>query len=108
MRTGSRVVITLATLLLIFLCSSELSAQVETAALSGRVTDQTSAVLVGAQVEIKNTETGITTTVNTNEDGIYVAPSLKPGSYLMSVNKQGFRTVSVTGLMLNVPDTLVR
>lgn len=83
-------------------------AQVETASLSGRVTDQTGAIVIGARVEIRNTETGIVSLVETNNDGIYSAPSLKPGSYVMTVDKLGFRAVSVTGLTLNVQENLVR
>src|ERR1035441_2164097 len=79
-------------------------AQVETASLSGRVTDQTGAIVIGARVEIRNTETGIVSLVETNNDGIYSAPSLKPGSYVMTVDKLGFRAVSVTGLTLNVQE----
>jgi hypothetical protein len=84
------------------------SAQIETASVSGRVTDQSGAVLDDAQVDIKNTLTGIATQVKTNADGIYAVPSLQPGSYLMNVSKVGFRSVSVTGLTLNVQDNLVR
>jgi Carboxypeptidase regulatory-like domain/TonB dependent receptor len=107
-KSHSRAVFLLVAAVLMLGWGVEASAQVETAALSGRVTDQSSAVVTGAQVEIRNTETGISTTVETNGDGIYEAPSLKPGSYLMNVNKQGFRTVSVTGLILNVQDNQVR
>ena len=84
------------------------TAQIDTGAVSGRVTDQTNAVVGDAQVQIKNTEAGIATTVKTNGDGIYVFPSLKPGSYVMSVSKEGFSAVSVTGLTLSVQDSLVR
>ncbi len=84
------------------------SAQNDTASLSGRVTDPTNAVVPDAVVEIKNTETGSTTTVRTNSDGIYAVPSLKPGNYLLNVSHQGFRSVSVTGMTLSVQDSLVR
>ena len=84
------------------------TAQIDTGAVSGRVTDQTNAVVGDAQVQIRNTEAGIATTVKTNGDGIYVFPSLKPGSYVMSVSKEGFSAVSVTGLTLSVQDSLVR
>ena len=84
------------------------AAQNDTASLSGRVTDPTGAVLPNAVVAITNTETGDAITRETNSDGIYIFSSLKPGSYLMNVNEQGFRSVSVTGMRLNVQDSLVR
>jgi Carboxypeptidase regulatory-like domain/TonB dependent receptor len=84
------------------------AAQTESGAVSGHVTDQSNAVVPDAQIEVRNTETGAVTSSRTNVDGIYVIPSLKPGNYLMTVNKVGFRSVSVTGMTLNVQDNLVR
>ena len=83
-------------------------AQTERASVSGRVTDQHNAAVPGAEVHIRNTDTNIVTAVNTNDEGIYVIPSLNPGNYVMNISKQGFRTVSVTGVTLNVQDNLSR
>jgi hypothetical protein len=82
--------------------------QTEKASVSGRVTDQTNAVMPDVEVEIKNTDTGIVASVRTNDQGIYLLPSLAPGNYVMAVRKQGFRTVSVMGLTLYVQDSLSR
>jgi len=83
-------------------------AQTEKASMSGRVTDQSSAALPDAQVQLRNTETNIVTSAKTNGEGIYVIPSLNPGNYVMRVNKDGFRAVSVTGVTLNVQENLSR
>src|ERR1700745_985502 len=83
-------------------------AQTEKASVSGRVTDQSNAVMPEAQVQIRNTETNIVTSAKTNGEGIYVVSSLNPGSYLMSVSKEGFRAVTVTGIILNVQENLSR
>jgi Carboxypeptidase regulatory-like domain len=83
-------------------------AQTEKASVSGRVTDQSNAVVPEAQVQIRNTETNIVTVVKTNGEGIYVISSLTPGNYLMNVNKDGFRAVTVTGITLNVQENLSR
>jgi hypothetical protein len=107
-RSQVSVVSILMVLILVLGCGFKASAQVETASLSGRVTDPTNAVVVDAQVEIINTATGIVNVIQTNGEGIYVAPSLKPGSYAMNVTKQSFRSVSVNGLTLSVQDNLVR
>jgi hypothetical protein len=53
-------------------------AQTESARISGRVTDLTGAVIVGAQCKITNIETDVSVTTTTNEDGIYVIPDLHP------------------------------
>ena len=83
-------------------------AQTELAGVSGRITDQSGAVVLDAEVEIKNVETGLSTTVKTNQDGLYTIPSLHPGHYLINVRKTGFRSVTVTELTLNVQDNVVR
>src|SRR6267142_4145445 len=84
------------------------SAQTEKAAISGRITDQTNAVVPDAEVEIRNTDTGIVASTKTNDQGVYAFPSLPPGNYVMNVHKQGFRTVSVTDVKLFVQDNISR
>ncbi len=83
-------------------------AQTEKASISGRTTDQTNAVVPDAEVEIRNTDTGIVTSTKTNDQGVYAFPSLPPGNYVMNVRKQGFRTVSVTDVKLYVQDNISR
>lgn len=83
-------------------------AQTEKASISGRITDQTNAVVPDAVVEIRNTDTGIVSSTKTNDQGVYAFPSLPPGNYIMNVRKQGFRTVSVTDVKLYVQDTISR
>jgi hypothetical protein len=83
-------------------------AQSESASVSGRVTDQQNAVIPNVEIELRNVDTNSTQTTNTNGDGIYSFPSLRPGNYVMSVRKEQFQTVSVTGITLNVQDNLSR
>jgi len=82
--------------------------QTGSASLSGRVTDQSNAVVPDVEVEIKNVDTNVTRSTKTNGDGIYSFPALQPGNYLMNVRKQQFRTVSVTGVQLHTQDSLAR
>jgi len=96
---------------LAFVClvvPSSAFAQTELAGVYGRVTDPSGAVIVDAEVEIKNVETNVSTTVKTNADGLYNVPSLHPGHYLISVRKVGFKSVTVTQLELNIQDNVVR
>jgi hypothetical protein len=72
------------------------------------VPDASGGAIVDAQVEIKNVETGVATTTKTNGDGLYDIPNLKPGQYLISASRAGFKTVTVTQLELNVQDNVVR
>ncbi|MGA7925344.1 MAG: carboxypeptidase-like regulatory domain-containing protein [Candidatus Sulfotelmatobacter sp.] len=107
LRTGCVARLVIAVLTLSF--GAQLSfAQTEKASVSGRVTDQNNAVVSDVDVRIRNTETNIVTSMKTNSEGIYVIPSLNPGNYVMTITKQGFRAVSVTGVTLNVQDNLSR
>ena len=83
-------------------------AQSTSASVSGRVTDQSGAVIVDAEVVVKDVDRGVATIVRTNGEGFYSLPSLIPGNYLMNVRKQGFQTVSVTGITFNLQDNLSR
>jgi hypothetical protein len=97
-----------ALLLLAALTPCCMFAQSESASVSGRVTDQTNAVVPDVEVELRNADTGVSQATKTNGEGFYVFPYVKPGNYIMSVRKQSFQTVSVTGMTLNVQDNLSR
>ena len=64
-----------------------------TGALSGRVTDQTGAVLPGVSVVVRNLATGIQQSAETNHVGLYWFPAVMPGSYSVHANPKGFRAV---------------
>src|SRR6266404_3938014 len=70
---------------LIFLFAARpIVAQTEKASISGRITDQSNAVMPDAELELKNTDTGIVTLAKTNDQGVYVFPSLSPGNYVIT------------------------
>jgi hypothetical protein len=70
-----------------------LSAQnvVLTGSLSGRVSDQSGAVVPGASVVIQNLATGVQQTAKTNRAGLYGFPAVMPGSYSIWARFKGFR-----------------
>ncbi|HEX2462865.1 MAG TPA: carboxypeptidase-like regulatory domain-containing protein, partial [Vicinamibacterales bacterium] len=76
-----------------------------TAALNGRVTDQSGAVLPGVTVTVTQTETGFTRSVVTDGDGTYVIPNLPLGPYQLEMTLQGFRTYVQRGIVLQVAAT---
>jgi hypothetical protein len=81
-------------------------AQTEDARISGRVTDQSDAVLVGSECKITNIETNVSITTFTNDDGIYVVTGLRPATYRLTIQKEGFRTVVQPTLQLYVQDAV--
>jgi hypothetical protein len=88
------------------LLSSRATAQTEMATVSGRVTDQSGAVVPDADVVVSNSDRKSTTSTKTNGDGVYVLPPLRPGNYVMKVSKKGLETVTVQGLVLDVHEVL--
>jgi Carboxypeptidase regulatory-like domain/TonB-dependent Receptor Plug Domain len=58
--------------------------------ISGKVADQTGAVLPGATVEVTNTEKGSTRTVVTDAQGKYNVPLLQPGPYRVTISLESF------------------
>ncbi len=94
----------LITLVILMLVALQLSlmAQTQEGRISGRVTDQTVAVVVKATVTIQNLETGVKRVLRTNSEGEYAAPNLSPGLYSVSVSVPTFKTVERKGIRLEV------
>lgn len=82
-------------------------AQTSTATLSGTVTDDNGAVVVGATVTIVNTETGVKRTVVTNENGSFTIPLLQPSNYQLTVEQVNFAPFEVANLVLKTNDNRV-
>src|SRR2546429_104797 len=77
------------------------------AAISGFVRDTTGAMVPGTTVTAKHTETGLTRTVQTSEEGSYTMPSLPVGSYEVTAGKPGFRQQVRRGITLVVAQEAV-
>jgi hypothetical protein len=97
----------LAGTLLVLLTTTSALAQLSTAQLSGRVTDESGAVLPGVTVTATQTDTGLIRSVTTDENGTYVLPNLPTGPYRLEAMLQGFRTYTQTGIVLQVAATPV-
>jgi hypothetical protein len=66
--------------------------------ITGTVTDPTGAVVAGASVQAKNTETGLTYPVMTTDTGNYTVAQLPVGKYQITVNATGFKLYVHTNL----------
>ena len=78
------------------------AAQSQEGRILGTVTDQSGGLVKGAHVTITNVDTGVARTLETNDAGDYVAPSLPPGPYRLIVEATGFKKVERTGIRLEV------
>jgi hypothetical protein len=69
-----------------------LHGQVAGGTIQGSVSDSSGRVVAEAQVSIKNLATGVVTLVEDNDQGLYTAPNLVPGTYEVSCVAKGFAT----------------
>src|SRR5512139_4038230 len=70
--------------------------------ITGRVTDESGAVLPGASVTATNEGTNATRAMTTNPEGLYSFPFLQPGLYRVEAEAQGFQKLVRRGIELQV------
>src|SRR6266852_5065235 len=87
----------------LFIFASSLAAQ--TASMTGRITDATDSVVPEAQVAVTEVSTGVERRALTNESGYYVVPALSPGTYHITVQKEGFKGIRQSGVVLELQQT---
>ncbi len=87
--------------------SALLAQSAGTGAINGTVSDQSGAVIPGAEVTIKNVGTGEARTVSTTEAGRYSAPFLTPGRYEVTAKQGGFTDVVVKEILVEVGQNVV-
>src|SRR5436853_6569948 len=66
--------------------------------LKGTVADANAAFVPSASITAKNDATGITATAVTDSDGNYTLADLLPGTYTLTVEKQGYKKTVKTGV----------
>jgi outer membrane receptor protein involved in Fe transport len=77
-------------------------AQEVTASIVGTITDQSGAAVAGATVKANSVERGLAYTAVTNSDGLYRISPVPAGTYKLTVEKQGFSSVSHEAFVLTV------
>jgi hypothetical protein len=73
-----------------------------TATIAGLVTDESNAAVVGAEVRVVDTSTGGAQSTLTNESGRYVIVNVAPGTYTITVSKQGFTVYRISAQKVDV------
>jgi hypothetical protein len=91
---------------LVFACLAGLSIcrADELAAVTGLVTDPNGRSVPGVTVIITNLATNVVSRTVSNDQGIYRVPSLQPGIYRMTLDKDGFKSIVKSGVELHVQD----
>ena len=80
-------------------------AQTFFASLSGTVADPSGAVIPGVEVTIKNSSSGTTRIVKTNQDGYFSVTEVPTGTYEVSASLMGFEKWISTGNVLHGGDS---
>ena len=75
--------------------SANAQATISTGGIVGTVTDQSGAVVPGANVSITNKATGRQLNLTTNSAGLYNSGPLTPGDYTVRVEAPGFATTEI-------------
>jgi len=74
-------------------------------ALLGAITDSSGAVVAGAHLTLTEQDQNVSRSTASNDSGFYSFPDVPPGTYKITVEKQGFRTVIRRDISLQVSTT---
>ncbi len=109
MSDRSRNFVTLAAwrILVVLACLvATLNAQSGNANIGGRITDSSGAIVIGAEISIRNVATNVVANTQSNTEGHFSLTGLIPGEYSLTAASPGFRTVERSGITLRVGDRL--
>ena len=101
-----RAVIATCALLLVSGMFMRCEAQTTYGSVVGTARDSSGAVIVGAKITVTNLGTAVKTTQATNDVGSFAFTTLFPGSYVIHAEMQGFKSVDVQNIQLQVDQTL--
>ncbi|MDT5272519.1 MAG: hypothetical protein QOH49_4705 [Acidobacteriota bacterium] len=79
-------------------------AQSPAATLGGTVLDENGAVVPAVEITVLNLSTAVQRHALTGEEGAFVVPLLPPGRYTLTAQRDGFATLEVRNITLNVGD----
>ncbi len=88
-------------------CSVTLNAQTVTGTLQGTISDSRGAVVPGAELIVRNLETGQERNLKANSDGSYTATYVPIGKYEIKVSAPGFSTATQQGVEVSLNQTRV-
>lgn len=92
--------------LLVVSCTIQVLAQGTFGTITGRVTDSSGKVLTSVAVTLTNVGTNQKKHTTTSQSGLYDFPGLLPGTYSLHAELNGFQSVNVPDLVVNVNQTL--
>lgn len=86
---------------------SDIPASAQSASVSGRVIDPSSAIVRKAQITFTDMAKGTSQTTQTNDGGFYSLPFVQPGIYTLTVESSGFKRFERTKITVETAQSLV-
>jgi hypothetical protein len=87
--------------LVVLLASDLLAQRSDRATITGVVVDPSGNAVPNATVRIRNDDTGVETTLTTNQSGAYTSPLLVLGNYTVTTELSGFKSIIHSGIQLS-------
>jgi len=78
----------------------------QTGSIQGTITDNSGAVVQGAEVTVRSLETNAMRTVSTSSTGVYSVPNLPVGHYDITAKKESFKVYRLENVRLTVAQAL--
>src|SRR5687768_7658645 len=105
-RTNRRVAFAARALVLaaLSLFAAAARAQSPAATLGGTVLDENGAVVPAVEITVLSLSTAVQRHATTGGEGAFVVPLLPPGRYTLTAQREGFATLEVRNIVLNVGD----
>jgi hypothetical protein len=92
-------------LMIALLLSSLASAQLNQGSIAGNVIDPTGALVAGAKITARGQQTGTVYQTVSSSAGAYRFPNMNIGAYDITVSATGFKTTTLTGILVQVATT---
>jgi hypothetical protein len=80
--------------------------QSTTGSITGQVKDSNGAAIGDATITATNAATAVSQQTSTNDEGIFILPQLPPGRYKITAEREGFKKIEKTDIILNALDRL--
>ena len=93
-------------IVLFFVFSIALFCQVNTATVSGSVSDPAHALVPGAKLQLRNEATGAAFSTTSNSAGQFTLPFVPVGTYQLTASQPGFQDHSRRGISLSAGENL--
>src|SRR5882724_6526000 len=96
----------LAVIIVSLALSSAAFGQANQGSIAGTVVDQTGALVTNAKLTAKEQSTATTYSAVSSSAGLYRFPNVNIGTYDVTVGAPGFKTVTLTGVVVQVASTV--